>query len=45
VVRADRGADLFKAITVRPAVDFKSIEGIIVLHTRKILHDVVRYAP
>lgn len=45
VLRADRGADLFKSITVRPAVDFGSIEGIIVLHTRKIPHDVVRYSP
>jgi rod shape-determining protein MreC len=45
VVKADRGADLFKAITVKPAVDFGSIEGVIVLHTRKIPHDVVRYAP
>jgi rod shape-determining protein MreC len=45
IVKADRGADLFKSIVVRPAVDFGSIEGVIVLHTRKIPHDVVRYAP
>jgi len=45
VIKADRGADLFKQITVRSAVDFGSIEGVIVLHTRKIPHDVVRYAP
>jgi len=45
VVRADRGADLFKSITVRPAVDFGSIESVIVLHTRKLPHDVVRYSP
>ena len=32
-------------IVVKPAVDFGSIEGVIVLHTRKISHDVVRYAP
>ena len=45
VVKADKGADLFKTIVVKPAVDFGSIEEVIVLHTRKISHDVVRYAP
>jgi rod shape-determining protein MreC len=45
VVKADKGADLFKHIVVKPAVDFGAIEEVIVLHTRKIPHDVVRYAP
>lgn len=45
IVRADKGADLFKSITVRPAVDFGSIEEVIVIHTRKIPQQVVRYAP
>jgi rod shape-determining protein MreC len=45
VVKADKGADLFKSIVVKPSVDFGSIEEVIVLHTRKIPHDVVRYAP
>jgi rod shape-determining protein MreC len=45
IVRADKGQDLFKAITVRPAVDPGSIEEVIVIHTRKIPPQVVRYAP
>src|SRR5258708_11408742 len=44
-VRADPSAALFKSITVRPAVDFKSIEWISVLNTRKIPHDALRYPP
>jgi rod shape-determining protein MreC len=45
VTRAEKGADLFKTIMVKPAVDFGSLEAVIVLHTQKISHDVVRYAP
>jgi rod shape-determining protein MreC len=45
VVKADKGQDLFKSIVVKPSVDFGAIEEVIVLHTRKIPHDVVRYAP
>ena len=45
VTRAEKGQDLFKTITVKPAVDFGSIEEVIVLHTRKIPNEVVRYAP
>ncbi|HXG57623.1 MAG TPA: rod shape-determining protein MreC [Thermoanaerobaculia bacterium] len=45
ITRADRGADLFKRITVRPAVDFGSVEEVIVIHTRKIPPQVLRYAP
>jgi hypothetical protein len=33
------------AITVKPAVDFGSVEEVIVLHTRKIPAEVVRYSP
>src|ERR1041385_7713127 len=45
IVKADKGQDLFKTIVVKPSVDFGSIEEVIVLHTRKIPNDVVRYAP
>lgn len=45
VVRVERGQDLFKAIRVRPAVDFGSIEEVIVIRTRKIPSRVVGYAP
>jgi rod shape-determining protein MreC len=45
VVRAEKGQDLFKSIHMKPAVDFGSIEEVIVIHTRKIPSDVVRYAP
>lgn len=45
ITRADRGADLFKRITVKPLVDFGSIEEVIIIHTRKIPPQVLRYAP
>ncbi len=45
IVRAEKGQDLFKTIAVRPAVDFGLIEEVIVINTRKIPGDVVRYAP
>ncbi len=45
VTKAEKGQELFKSITVRPSVDFGSIEEVIVLHTRKVPNDVVRYAP
>ena len=45
VVRAEPGQSLFKSVTVRPAVDFGTIEEVIVIHTRKIPPQVVRYAP
>ena len=45
VVRAEQGPNLFKNIEVRPSVDFRMIEEVIVLHTRKIPAEVVRYAP
>jgi rod shape-determining protein MreC len=45
VVRAEPGQSLFKTVTVKPAVDFGTIEEIIVIHTRKIPPPIVRYAP
>jgi rod shape-determining protein MreC len=45
VTKANKGQDLFKTISVRPSIDFGSIEEVIVLHTRKIPNDVVRYTP
>jgi len=45
VVRAEPGQSLFKSVTVRPAVDFGTIEEVIIIHTRKIPPSVVRYAP
>ena len=45
VVKAEKGQELFKNIAVKPSVDFGSIEEVIVLQTRKIPNDVVRYAP
>ena len=45
IVKAEKGQDLFKSIVVKPSVDFGSIEEVIVLHTRKIAGEVVRYTP
>ncbi len=46
VTKAEKGQDLFKTITVHPLVDFNgSIEEVIVLHTRKIPGEIVRYTP
>ncbi|MBV8516030.1 MAG: rod shape-determining protein MreC [Acidobacteria bacterium] len=45
VVRADPGQSLFKTITVRPSVDFGTIEEVIVIHTHKISENVMRYTP
>lgn len=45
VVRSEPGQSLFKTITVKPAVDFGTIEEVIVIHTRKIPPSVARYAP
>jgi rod shape-determining protein MreC len=45
VVRSEPGQSLFKTVTVKPAVDFGTIEEVIVIHTRKIPPQVVRYAP
>ncbi|HUR82329.1 MAG TPA: rod shape-determining protein MreC [Thermoanaerobaculia bacterium] len=45
VVRSEPGQSLFKTVTVKPSVDFGTIEEVIVIHTRKIPPSVVRYAP
>ncbi len=45
IAQAQKGLDLFKTITIRPAVDFGNIEEVIVIHTRKIPREIVRYAP
>jgi rod shape-determining protein MreC len=45
ITKAEKGQDLFKNITVRPLVDFGSIEELIILHTRKLPGEVVRYVP
>lgn len=45
ITKATQGANLFKQITVKPAVDFGSIEEVIIIHTRKIPEPVVRYSP
>ena len=45
ITKAEQGPNLFKNIEVRPLVDFGAIEEVIVIHTRKIPEEVVRYAP
>ena len=45
VVRSEPGQSLFKTVTVKPAVDFGTIEEVIIIHTRKIPPQVVRYTP
>jgi rod shape-determining protein MreC len=45
ILKADKGQDLFKTITVKPSVDFGSVEEVIILRTRKIPAEVVRYSP
>ncbi|HEX7152743.1 MAG TPA: rod shape-determining protein MreC [Thermoanaerobaculia bacterium] len=45
VVRAEPGTSLFKTIVVKPAVEFGTIEEVIIIHTRKIPAQVMRYTP
>jgi rod shape-determining protein MreC len=45
VTKVEKGQALFMTITVKPTVDFASIEEVIVLQTRKIPGEVVRYSP
>ena len=45
ITRADAGQSLFKTISLKPAVDFGTVEEVIVIHTRKIPPAVERYAP
>jgi len=45
IVKAEPGQSLFKTITVKPSVDFGTIEEVIVIHTRKVPPGIVRYTP
>ena len=45
VVEAEEGSDLFKNVTVQPSVDFRSVEEVLILHTRQIPAEVARYQP
>lgn len=45
VTRAEPGQSLFKEVIVAPAVDFGTVEEVIIIHTRKIPAAVMRYAP
>jgi rod shape-determining protein MreC len=45
ITKSEAGQSLFKTIQVKPAVDFGTVEEVIVIHTRKIPPAVVRYAP
>ncbi len=45
VIKAEKGPELFKSIRIKPSVDFGSVEEVIIIHTRKIPGEIVRYAP
>ena len=45
ITKAETGQSLFKTIQVKSAVDFGTVEEVIVIHTRKVPPAVVRYAP
>ncbi len=45
VTKSEASSNLFKQITVKPSVDFGTIEEVIVIHTRKIPPGIVRYVP
>jgi rod shape-determining protein MreC len=45
ITKAEGGESLFKTIQLKTAVDFGTVEEVIVIHTRKIPQPVVRYAP
>jgi rod shape-determining protein MreC len=45
VTKSEPGPSLFKNLTVRPSVDFGTMEEVIIIHTRKVPDGVVRYAP
>src|SRR5687767_5000380 len=45
ITKAEAGQSLFKTIQVKSAVDFGTVEEVIVIHTRKVPPAVVRYAP
>ena len=45
IVKSDPGTNLFKTIVVKPSVDVGTVEEVIIIHTRKIPSEVVRYSP
>lgn len=45
VESATEGNDLFKAIEVEPAVNFMSLDEVLILHTQKIPPEVARWEP
>lgn len=45
VVSAEEGKDLFKTVLAQPTVDFGTLEEVLIIHTRKVPAQVVRYAP
>lgn len=45
VISVAEGKDLFKKVVCRPEVDFQKVEEALVLSTKKIPQEVVRYTP
>jgi rod shape-determining protein MreC len=45
ITRSEAGQSLFKTISLKPAVDFGTVEEVIVIHTRKVPAAVAGYAP
>lgn len=45
VAEVREGSDLFKEIICAPQVDFWTLQEVLILHTRKIPPEVVRYSP
>ncbi len=45
VLEVSEGTDLFKNIRCAPLVDMSRLEDVLILHTRKIPSEVVRYTP
>ncbi len=45
IVKAEKGQELFKLIRLKPAVDFGTVEEVIIIHTRKIPKEIVGYTP
>ncbi len=43
VLKVEEGKDLFKKVLTAPTVDFTTLEDVIILHTRKIPAELVRY--
>jgi rod shape-determining protein MreC len=45
VAAVAEGTDLFKKVSCAPTVDFQRLEEVLIIHTRKIPPEVVRYRP